>query len=199
VRIEWDKSLYPPDGRIKVYNISTYGNTGAYQYLNVPNNSFDVRIENPINFGSKNLVEYYVPWTNGQLTPGSPFVRVGGKRLFSAPDVYTPVPVGALNMGITAGDYIEISGSSYNDGVYQVLSKRDGITNILGSNITYQPLGDLEFNVRLSYSDASDQPIIQYLELSRDIVPEPSAPGKNITIRKVTGKPVLHIKYRVKN
>ena len=35
----------------------------------------------------------------------------------------------------------------------------------------------------------------QYLELSRNIVPEDSDAARNITITNISNKPILHIKY----
>ena len=96
----------------------------------------------------------------------------GGTRLFGA----TP------NIGITAGSYVRISGSASNNGIYQVLATIDGIE------------GDTASNTRTGGSTE-----YQYLELSRAIVPEEQAVGKNIKIENVSHLPILHIKYRIPN
>jgi hypothetical protein len=100
-------------------------------------------------------------------------VPVGGTRLFGE----------APNIGITAGSYVRISGSaSNNNGIYEVLSVADGIE------------GDTASNTRTGGSTE-----YQYLELSRAIVPEEQAVGKNIKIENVSHLPILHIKYRIPN
>jgi len=90
-------------------------------------------------------------------------------RLFS-----TAQNPGDLN--IRQNSYIRIRGSNSNDGIYQVLSIQDGVPN--DTNETSAQAGLVPF---------------QYLELSRDIVPEDA--GARITIEDVTSLPVLHIKY----
>jgi len=96
----------------------------------------------------------------------------GGTRLFGA----------SPNIGITAGSYVRISGSASNNGIYQVLATIDGIE------------GDTASNTRTGGSTE-----YQYLELSRAIVPEEQAVGKNIKIENVSHLPILHIKYRIPN
>ena len=92
-------------------------------------------------------------------------------RLFS-----TAQNPGDLN--IQKNSYIRIRGSNSNDGIYQVLSIQDGVPNDTNET-SAQGQGGL--------------PPFQYLELSRDIVPEDA--GARITIEDVTSLPVLHIKY----
>ena len=96
----------------------------------------------------------------------------GGTRLFGA----------SPNIGITAGSYVRISGSASNNGIYQVLATIDGIEGDTASNT--KTGGSTEY---------------QYLELSRAIVPEEQAVGKNIKIENVSHLPILHIKYRIPN
>jgi hypothetical protein len=94
---------------------------------------------------------------------------IGDPRLFS-----TAQNPGDLN--IQKNSYIRIRGSNSNDGIYQVLSIQDGVPN--DTNEISAQGGLVPF---------------QYLELSRDIVPEDA--GARITIEDVTSLPVLHIKY----
>ena len=86
---------------------------------------------------------------------------------------------GSTNIGITAGSYIRIDGSESNDGIYQVLSVMDGIP------------GDNAYN---SLSDGL--PLYQYLELSRDIVPESENIKKDVVVTNISSVPILHVKYR---
>jgi hypothetical protein len=120
-----------------------------------PEPTIHFRFLNPIGAGTKNLLAYKVP--------------TGGTRLFG----------GSQNLGITAGSYVRISGSSSNNGIYQVLSVVDGIADDTASN---------------TKTDGSTE--YQYLELSRAITTEEQATGKNITIENVSHLPILHIKYR---
>jgi hypothetical protein len=99
-------------------------------------------------------------------------VPIQGTRLFGA----------TTSIGITAGSYVRISGSVSNNGIYQVLSIADGID------------GDIASNTK---TDGSTE--YQYLELSRAIVAEEQAVGKNIRIENVSHLPILHIKYRTPN
>jgi hypothetical protein len=69
-----------------------------------------------------------------------------------------------------------------NNGIYQVLSIADGIDGDIASNTKTD--GGTEY---------------QYLELSRAIVAEEQAVGKNIRIENVSHLPILHIKYRTRN
>lgn len=84
---------------------------------------------------------------------------------------------GTSNIGIAAGSYIQISGSASNDGIYQVISVQDGVP------------GDT--------NEANAGVVFQYLELSRNIVPEESNAAKNITIKNISNLPILHVKYTV--
>jgi hypothetical protein len=120
-----------------------------------PEPTIHFRFLNPIGAGTKNLLAYKVPDT--------------GTRLFS----------GSQNLGITTGSYVRISGSSSNNGIYQVRSIADGIEGDTASNTKTN--GSTEY---------------QYLELSRAITTEEQATGKNITIENVSHLPILHIKYR---
>jgi hypothetical protein len=120
-----------------------------------PEPTIHFRFLNPIGAGTKNLLAYKVP--------------TGGTRLFGV----------SQNLGITAGSYVRISGSSSNNGIYQVRSIADGIEGDTASNTKTN--GSTEY---------------QYLELSRAITTEEQATGKNITIENVSHLPILHIKYR---
>jgi hypothetical protein len=99
-------------------------------------------------------------------------VPIQGTRLFGA----------ATSIGIAVGSYIRVSGSASNNGIYQVLSIADGIDGDIASNTKTD--GGTEY---------------QYLELSRAIVAEEQAVGKNIRIENVSHLPILHIKYRTRN
>jgi hypothetical protein len=121
----------------------------------IPEPTINLRFLNPVGSGSKNLLGYKVP--------------AGGVRLFG----------GTNNIGITAGSYIRISGSPNNNGIYQVLSKIDGIDGDTLSNTATN--GSTEF---------------QYLELSRSITAQEQAGGNSIMIENVSHLPILHIKYR---
>lgn len=79
------------------------------------------------------------------------------------------------DLNIRKNSYIRIRGSSSNDGIYQVINIQDGV-----------PGDTTEVSANISAP-------FQYLELSRDIVPEEA--GASITIEDVTSLPVLHIKY----
>ena len=121
-------------------------------------NTMAIRVKIPENLGSKNLLAF---------EDKSPTAT----RLF-----------GSVNsLGIVAGSYIRISGSSFNDGTYNVLSTQDGI------------VGDIPSN---TIRDGGTQ--FQYLELSREITPEARDPvsSTNITIENVSHLPILHIKYK---
>jgi hypothetical protein len=80
------------------------------------------------------------------------------------------------DLNIQKNSYIRIRGSASNDGIYQVINIQDGVPN-----------DTTEVSANLSIAP------FQYLELSRDIVPEEA--GASITIEDVTSLPVLHIKY----
>ena len=112
-----------------------------------------IRMNNAISYGNKN---YLAIGPRAQATPR-----------------FTSFPVGS---------YIRITGSSSNDGIYQVLSVLNGIP------------GDENANIRIPPSPGT--PLYEYLELSRAIVPEPSANNKPITVQNVSDLPVLHIKYQ---
>lgn len=118
------------------------------------------RLKIPPNLGSKNLLAYQI---KSQTAP----------RLFGGTN--------NNNIGIDVGSYIRISGSSFNDGIYKVLSIQDGIDGDTPSNTINN--GGTEF---------------QYLELSRSITPEvrDSVTQTNITIENVSHLPILHIKYK---
>jgi hypothetical protein len=87
---------------------------------------------------------------------------------------------GTSNIGIVAGSYIRISGSSVtsNNGIYQVLSIQNGIPN--------------DTNENTSLTDGLSP--FSYLELSRAITP--TAEGNSILIENVSHLPILHLKYR---
>jgi hypothetical protein len=87
---------------------------------------------------------------------------------------------GSNSVGIAAGSYIRITGSSSNDGIYKVLSVQDGIDSDTPSN-TKWGINGTEY---------------QYLELSRDITPENQDELTSITIENVSHLPILHIKYK---
>jgi hypothetical protein len=114
------------------------------------------------------------------LRPEYP-VTLGSKNLLGIicgptdPRLFYNVPT-AGNLNIQKNSYIRIQGSASNDGIYQVLSVQDGV-----------PLDTNETAIN------EGLPPFQYLELSRDIVPEDA--GASITIEDVTSLPVLHIKY----
>lgn len=83
------------------------------------------------------------------------------------------------SLGVVAGSYIRITGSSSNNGIYQVLSVLDGIP------------GDTNENIRVGGG-----PAYEYIELSRAITVEAPSGTKFITVQNVSNLPVLHIKYR---
>lgn len=95
-----------------------------------------------------------------------------GPRATTSPNLIT-------GLGISVGSYIRISGSQSNNGIYQVRSILDGVP------------GDTVENTSIAGG-----PLYQYIELSRNIVPENSSPTKTITVENVSHMPVLHIKYR---
>ena len=114
------------------------------------------------------------------LRPEYP-VTLGAKNLLGIicgptdPRLFYNVPT-AGDLNIQKNSYIRIRGSVSNDGIYQVLSIQDGV-----------PLDINETSIN------EGLPPFQYLELSRDIIPEDA--GASITIEDVTSLPVLHIKY----
>jgi hypothetical protein len=117
-----------------------------------------LRLKVPANVGTKNLLALKVKST-------------ATTRLFG----------GSNSVGIAAGSYIRISGSSSNDGIYKVLSVQDGIDSDTPSNTKFGATNGTEY---------------QYLELSRDITPENHDEARPITVEDVSHLPILHIKYK---
>ena len=122
---------------------------------------FTLRVQNEIGNGSSNLLAYKVP--------------LNTIRLFSSPNT----PTNILNLGITTGSYIRVSGSASNDGIYQVLSVIDGIQDDTLSN-----------------TKTNNATEFQYLELSRNIIPENSSTANSISVENVSHYPILHVKYQ---
>ena len=122
---------------------------------------FTLRVQNEIGNGSSNLLAYKVP--------------LNTIRLFSSPNTPTKI----LNLGITTGSYIRVSGSASNDGIYQVLSVIDGIQDDTLSN-----------------TKTNNATEFQYLELSRNIIPENSSTANSISVENVSHYPILHVKYQ---
>jgi hypothetical protein len=120
-----------------------------------PVNFLRMRNQNSANAGNKNYLELSISTANTT-------------RLFGGTD----------NLGIVAGSYIQISGSSIpsNNGIYEVLSVQDGVPGETNNVV----------------SGAAGVQRYQYLELSRNITPES---GTTLTIRNVSNLPILHIKY----
>ena len=123
---------------------------------------FTLRVQNEIGNGSSNLLAYKVP--------------LNTIRLFSSPSATPPSNV---NLGITTGSYIRVSGSASNNGIYQVLSVIDGIQDDTLSN-----------------TKTNNATEFQYLELSRNIIPENSSNANNIKVENVSHLPILHVKYQ---
>ena len=122
---------------------------------------FSLRVQNEIGNGSSNLLAYKVP--------------LNAIRLFSSPNT----PTNILNLGITTGSYIRVSGSASNNGIYQVLSVIDGIQDDTLSN-----------------TKTNNATEFQYLELSRNIIPENSSTANSISVENVSHYPILHVKYQ---
>ena len=123
---------------------------------------FSLRVQNEIGNGSSNLLAYKVP--------------LNTIRLFSSPSATPPSNV---NLGITTGSYIRVSGSASNNGIYQVLSTIDGIQDDTLSN-----------------TKTNNATEFQYLELSRNIIPENSSTANSISVENVSHYPILHVKYQ---
>lgn len=199
-----------PNGILEApgYNLVDYYSTQIQQQIYPPHY---MRIYNGVTHGTKNYLEYFVPYATPITNPGGMPGQhpPGGSRLFGRSSSADGV---TINLGLVAGDYIKISGSISNNGVYQVVSVQNGIPPIIGGDIpNFQDITDYAYNRVLWYpdldvsglpfpatSELALQPRVQYLELSPQIVPEDCF-GMNVTIEVVTKKPILHIKYRVKN
>ena len=123
---------------------------------------FTLRVQNEIGNGSSNLLAYKVP--------------LNAIRLFSSTGATPPSNV---NLGITTGSYIRVSGSASNNGIYQVLSTIDGIQDDTLSN-----------------TKTNNATEFQYLELSRNIIPENSSTANSISVENVSHYPILHVKYQ---
>ena len=129
--------------------------------IEAPEQEFTLRVQNEIGNGSSNLLAYKVP--------------LNAIRLFSSPNT----PTNILNLGITTGSYIRVSGSASNNGIYQVLSVIDGIQDDTLSN-----------------TKTNNATEFQYLELSRNIIPENSSTANSISVENVSHYPILHVKYQ---
>ena len=118
------------------------------------NNDMNFRLVNALEDGDKNLIGYKVP-------PGAALRLVGS------------------DINLKAGDFIKVTGSQFNDGVYKIKAVYDGISGDSASNT--QTGSNTEF---------------QYLEVDRRITPELQT-GRTISITNVSHLPILSVKYTV--
>ena len=155
------------------------GSTTLFNSPTLPNQTAQINWGN-INYGGKWSIK----------TPGSFIIRprysatYGTKNLLAidtTSSTTTRFFGGTSNIGITAGSYIQISGSSVssNNGIYQVVATYDGVPGETNENISGTTL-----------------PKYQYLELSREITGV-EAGATSITVKNVSKLPIVHVKYTV--
>jgi hypothetical protein len=149
--------------------------TGTYEHtgkINATDPNYADGTSNPYTLSTVSEASNLFIRMNNAISYGNKNYLAIGPRSQTAPR-FTSFPVGS---------YIRITGSSSNDGIYQVLSVLNGIP------------GDNNANVRVPPTPGT--PLYEYLELSRAIVPEASASTKPITVQNVSHLPILHIRYQ---
>lgn len=139
-----------------------------------------VRAETAYNIGTQNLLAIENISNN--------------KKFFKSSDSDT-----TPNLGIVPGDFIQVTGSAHNNGVYRVLYTYDGIPpqpSVNFGSTTNNADKDVSSNIAAgaTIGNLGGKPRYQYLELHKRIVPE--LDGTPITIRKVSHLPILEVQYK---